>query len=51
MRNGAMNLKIVAERKEGFKSAISVQLPFRPPGVSAASSVTIPEGKNEVTYP
>jgi hypothetical protein len=51
VRNGSMQLKIVVQRKEGFKAPINVQLPFRPPGVGAASSVTIPEGQNEVLYP
>jgi hypothetical protein len=51
VRNGSMQLKIVAHRKEGYDKAISVQLPFRPPGVGAASSVSIPQGKNEVLYP
>jgi hypothetical protein len=51
VRNGSMQLKIVAHRDEGFKAPIKVELPFRPPGVGAASSVTIPEGKNEVIYP
>jgi len=51
VRRGSMQLKIVAHRKEGFTKAINVQFPFRPPGVGAASSVNIPEGKNEVLYP
>ena len=51
VREGSMQLKVVAERKEGFTAPINVQLPFRPPGVSAASSVNIPEGQNEVLYP
>jgi len=51
VRNGSMQLKIVAHRKEGYKNAINVQLPFRPPGIGASSSVTIPAGKNEVFYP
>ncbi len=51
VRNGEMKLKIVAHRKEGFTAPINVQFPFRPPGISAASSVTIPEGKNEINYP
>ena len=51
VRNGSMQLKIVAHRKEGFDTAINVQLPFRPPGVGASSSVTIPKGQNEVLYP
>ncbi len=51
VRNGSMQLKIVAHRKEGFDKPINVQLPFRPPGVGASSSVTIPQGQNEVLYP
>ena len=51
VRNGSMQLKIVAHRKEGFTAAINVQLPFRPPGVGAANNVTIPEGQAEVLYP
>lgn len=51
VRNGSMNLKIVAHRKEGFTAAINVQFPFRPPGVGTRSSVNIPAGKNEILYP
>jgi hypothetical protein len=50
-RNGTMNLKIVATRKGDFKAPITVQFPFRPPGISAASSVTIAEGQTEANYP
>ncbi|HUG91214.1 MAG TPA: pre-peptidase C-terminal domain-containing protein [Planctomycetaceae bacterium] len=50
VRDGSMQLKVVAQRKEGFTAPINVQLPFRPPGVGAPPSVTIPEGQNEVTY-
>jgi hypothetical protein len=51
VQNGAMNLKIVAERKAGFKAAITVIPLFNPPGVGSASSVVIPEGQNEVLLP
>jgi hypothetical protein len=50
VRDGSMQLKIIAHREEGFTQPINVQLPFRPPGVGAPPSVTIPEGQNEVTY-
>lgn len=50
-RNGSMQLKVVATRKEGFDEPITLQFPFRPPGVGASSRVTIPKGKNEVVYP
>ena len=51
VRNGVLNLKIVAHRKEEFKTAINIQFPFRPPGIGTTSSVNIPEGQNEVLYP
>lgn len=51
VQNGAMNLKIVAERKAGFKAAITIVPIFNPPGVGSASSVVIPEGQNEVLFP
>ena len=50
-RNGSLPLKIKVTRKEGFKEAIRVQFPFRPPGVSTTSAITIPGDKSEATYP
>ncbi len=49
IQNGSMNLKIVVERKPGYKSAITILPLFNPPGVSSASSAVIPEGANETT--
>src|SRR4029079_19034582 len=51
VRYGSMDLKIVAKRKASFTAPITVEFPFRPPGVGAASSVVIPEKQNEVVYP
>lgn len=51
VQNGAMNLKIVAQRKAGFKAPITVIPIFNPPGVGSASAVTIPEGQNETLLP
>jgi hypothetical protein len=51
VRDGSMQLRIVAHRRDGFTKPIHVELPFLPPGVGAASSVQIPEGQNEVLYP
>ena len=48
VKNGVMSLKVTAKRHPEFKEAITVTLPWRPPGVSAPSSVTIPKDKNEV---
>jgi Quinohemoprotein amine dehydrogenase, alpha subunit domain III len=51
VQNGSMRLKVVVRRAKGFNGAINVQFPFRPPGVSASSSINIPAGKNEGLYP
>jgi len=51
VQNGSVNLKIVAERKDGFKAPIVLQNLFNPPGVGSAANATIPEGQNEVLYP
>ncbi len=51
VRDGSLELKIIVQRDEGFTAPISVQFPFRPPGVGTVPSVTIPEGQNEVVYP
>jgi hypothetical protein len=51
VHNGAMQLKVVAERAPGFKAAITVLPLYNPPGVGSATSVVIPEGQNEVLLP
>jgi hypothetical protein len=51
VQNGAMNLKVVAERKAGFKAPIMLYMLFNPPGVGSASAVLMPEGQNEALYP
>ena len=50
VQRGSMNLKIVATRKEGFTAPITLEFPFRPPGISANPTAQIPEGQNEVLY-
>jgi hypothetical protein len=51
VRDGAMNLKIVATRKEGFTAPIAVQMLYNPPGVGSSGSIAIPEGKTEAIIP
>jgi hypothetical protein len=46
VRNGIMQLKVVAERRDGHKAPISLQPLFNPPGV-ASNTAVIPEGQNE----
>jgi len=42
-----MALKVKAIRKEGFKAAIAISLPWNPPGISSQGGVVIPEGQDE----
>ncbi len=51
VRNGSMQLKVVVTKKEGWDEAITVQFPFRPPGIGARPNITIPKGKSEGVYP
>ncbi len=47
VQNGVMALKVVAERNEGFKAPIGIQMVYNPPGINSAGGVAIPEGQNE----
>lgn len=47
---GALDLKIVAERKPGFEDAINVKMMWNPPGVGSLPDVTIPKGSNSAVY-
>ncbi len=51
VRDGSMQVKIVAHKKEGWDEQINIQFPFRPPGVGASSSVNIEKGQTDVLYP
>ena len=51
VRGGSMGLKVVANRKPGFKAPISVSLPWNPPGVGSAGGIAIPEGQDEAVIP
>jgi hypothetical protein len=51
VRNGSLNLKVVAKRAEEFKDAISLRLLYNPPGVASSGSIVIPENQNEAIIP
>lgn len=51
VRDGQMNLKIVAQRAEGFTAPISVFLLYNPPGVGSSGSISIAEGQTEAEIP
>ncbi len=49
LQNGAMNLKVVAERKGDFKGQITLSLLYSPPGIGSPGNIPIKEGENEGT--
>lgn len=51
VQEGVMNLKIVVKKKKGWDENITLEFPFRPPGVGTTSRITIPKGKTEGVYP
>ncbi|MGI9428705.1 MAG: PPC domain-containing protein [Bythopirellula sp.] len=51
VQGGSMELKIVAERNEGFDNSIAVRTLYNPPGVSTNQSRSIASGKSEVMIP
>lgn len=51
VRSGALNLKVVAERKPGFDKPITLRMLWTPPGVTAAGEVQLPAGQTEAAYP
>jgi hypothetical protein len=51
VRSGAIDLKVIAKRKEGFTGPIAVKMLYNPPGVGSPTSVTIPEGQSEALLP
>jgi hypothetical protein len=50
VKNGRLDLKVLVKRGEGFAQPVTVELPFRPPGVGAAPSITIPADASEGVY-
>jgi len=51
VRNGSLDIKVVATRKEGFTAPITVGLIYNPAGVSSSANVTIAEGQTEASIP
>ncbi len=49
LQTGSMNLKVVAERKNDFKGAITIGLLYSPTGIGTAGLQQIKEGENEGT--
>lgn len=51
VRDGVMNLKVVAHRKEGYTAPIYVRMLYDPPGTGSSYSISIPEGGSEALIP
>ena len=51
VRDGNIGIKVVVQRDEGFNGPITLQFPFRPPGVGTRRSIKIAAGKSEAVYP
>lgn len=49
-RGGGLDLRVVVKRAAGFDKPLTIEFPFRPAGVSAAPSITIPPDKAEGLY-
>lgn len=51
VQRGDMELKVVAQRAEGFDEAILVRMLYNPPGVSSNNSRRIKQGETEAVIP
>jgi len=51
VRRGSLELKVTVERLAGFEGKVRLFFPFRPPGISAATSVEIAADSSEGSYP
>ena len=51
VRNGSMQLKVVAKRDEGFTALIAIRMLYDPPGVASSGSISIAEGASEAIIP
>ena len=47
---GALDLKIIVERRAGFNEPINVKMMWNPPGVGSLPDITIPKGSNSAIY-
>lgn len=50
VKNGSMQLKVRATRKEGYKEAINLRFLWNPPGIGTPVTVTMPGDQSETLY-
>jgi hypothetical protein len=51
VRNGSLQLKVVATRAAGFTAPISVTMLYNPPGVASSGNIAIAENQTEALIP
>jgi hypothetical protein len=51
VRNGSMQLKVIAHREEGHTAAIRLRMLYNPSGIGSSGSISIPANKNEASIP
>ncbi len=50
VQNGEMLVKFKVKRQPGYEGSVTVQMDWKPTGISTATPVTIPASKSEGTY-
>jgi hypothetical protein len=50
VKNGTLQLKVKALRKEGYKEAITLRFLWNPPGIGTPATVAMPADQSEVLY-
>jgi len=50
VQNGEMAIKFTVQREKGFEGPITVQMDWKPTGISTATPVTVPAGQTEGVY-
>ncbi|MBA4191902.1 MAG: hypothetical protein C0467_28315 [Planctomycetaceae bacterium] len=50
VQNGEMALKFKVVREKGFEGPVTVQMEWKPTGISTTTPVTVPAGQTEGTY-
>ncbi len=51
LQRGSLRLKVRAIRDKDYDNAITLRLPWKPPGVSSSGTISLPKGKSEIDYP
>lgn len=51
VREGTKNIRVIADRDEGFDQSIRVRLLYNPPGLSSNRSLSVTKGKTEASIP